>query len=124
MEIGQKVWIFDSNRRSYEDDKGNKTIAPWYRGCFVEKYILGETKQSWVVGYEESDINSKRNIKVSKKTLTYQGSFGLDGKLYLSEEIINQTCWINDNRYEISEKVRKCEDYNKLKQIEEILNSL
>jgi len=71
MQIGDKVWIFDGNRRIYEDDKGNKTQNPWYRGHFVEKYIIGETKQSWIVGYKGNDIDSKTNFKANKKTLIY-----------------------------------------------------
>ena len=51
MQTGDKVWIFDSNNREYKDDKGNQLDRCWYRGHFVEKYIIGETKQSWIVGY-------------------------------------------------------------------------
>ena len=39
MKIGDKVWIFDSNHRIYEDENGNRTVSPWFRGYFIEKYI-------------------------------------------------------------------------------------
>jgi len=120
MEIGDKVWIFDGNTRRYTDDQGNKTIGAWYRGHFVEKYIIGETKQSWIIGWKGSTPDN-RDIKVNKKTLSYPRQIALDGHLYVSEEEVDQVCWINDNQHSLSERVRQC-DYFKLKEIEEILN--
>lgn len=32
MQIGDKVWIFDSNKRIYEDEQGNKSNTCLYRG--------------------------------------------------------------------------------------------
>lgn len=118
LKVGDKIWIFDGNTRYYEDNKGNKLDRCWYRGHFVERIISDETKQSWIIEHGK--------IKVNKKTLTYSTTnmYGKDGKLYISEEEINQVCWLNDNHYKISEMVRNCKDYNKLKQIEEILNEV
>ena len=121
MQIGDKVWIFDSNHRVYKDDKGNKLVRCWYRGYFVERYILGETNQSWIIGYENASADDRYNVKVNKKTLTYKRETPYDGILYTSEDTIDQLCWIHDNQYEIMEQVRKCNDYNKLKKIQEIL---
>jgi hypothetical protein len=125
MQIGDKVWIFDSNRRKYEDDKGNKLNRCWYRYHFIERYIIGETKQSWIVGYKDSSLADRINYKVNKKTLTYSTTnlVAHDGILYTSEEEINRKCWLNDNQYSIRERVSRCTDYEKLKKIEEILNS-
>ena len=125
MQVGDNVWIFDSNRRRYVDFKGNKLTMCWYRGHFDERYIVGETKQSWLVGYKGSLPDNRLNLKVNKKTLQYSttNTYGLDGKLYISEEEVEQTCWIHDNHYKIREKVDKCDDYEKLKKIEEIINS-
>ena len=123
MQIGDKVWIFDSNSRVYKDDKGNETRSPWYRGYFREKVILGETKQSWLVGYERGRADDKSNLKVNKNTLTYSTQHGdLNGKLYVSEEEIDRECWLNENTNNLSVKVRDCKDYNKLREIEKILN--
>jgi hypothetical protein len=123
MQIGDKVWIFDSNRRRYTDDKGNKLDRCWHRGHFAERYIIGETKQSWIVGYEGPSLDNRNNLKVNKKTLTYSitNLCGLNGKLYISEEMIDKECWIQDNHYEINELVRRCRDYDKLRKIDEIL---
>jgi len=125
MQIGDKVWIFDDNRRVYQDDKGNKTVSPWFRGHFVEKYIVGETKQSWLVGYKGNMLDDKTNIKVNKKNLTYSigNNYGRNGKLYISEEEINQKCWMEENLRIIIRKVEQCTDYEKLRKIEEILLS-
>ena len=110
MQVGDKVWIFDSNRRRYE---------------FVEKYILGETKQSWIVGYKTASIEERSNLKVNKKTLIYSttNTLSLDGRLYIYEEEIDRECWLNDNHYRIKELVGECKNYDKLKKIEEILLS-
>ena len=115
LKVGDKVWIFDSNRRVYQDDKGNKLKRCWYKGYFVEREIEGETKQSWIINYQGE-------IKVNKKTLRYKAEYGKDGKLHTSEEEIDRECWINDNHYEIKEKVGQCNDYDKLKRIELILS--
>ena len=125
MQIGDKVWIFDDNRRVYQDDKGNKTVSPWFRGHFVEKYIVGETTQSWLVGYKGNMLDDKTNIKVNKKNLTYSigNNYGRNGKLYISEEEINQKCWMEENLRIIIRKVEQCTDYEKLRKIEEILLS-
>jgi hypothetical protein len=124
MEIGDKVWIFDSNSRKYYDDKGNRTSSPWYRGYFNERYIIGETSQSWIVGYyQNASMDNRNNLKVNKKTLKYSNTnmYGLDGKLYTSEEEIKKLCWLNDNHYKISQMIERCKDYDKLKKIEKIL---
>jgi len=123
MQIGDKVWIFDSNNRVYQDDNGNQLNRCRYRGHFVEKYIVGETKQSLIIGYKGSSIENRGNLKVNKKTLTYKTMYGMDGKLYISEEEINRKCWLHDNQYRIQEKVGRCNDYDKLRKIEEILLS-
>ena len=123
MQIGNKVWIFDGNNREYVDDKGNKIQSPWYRGHFIERYIVGETKQSWVIGYKNSSMEDISNLKINKKTLTYNGTYGLDGRLYISEEEIDRKCWVHDNHYKMQDLVMRCNDYDKLKRIEEILLS-
>ena len=121
MQVGDKVWIFDNNRRYYKDDKGNKLTSSWYRGHFIELYIVGETTQSWLVGYKGENPDNRSCIKVNKKTLSYKFEYGRDGHLYTSEEEIDKNCWVNDNQYKIHEAVNYCNDYDKLKAIEEIL---
>jgi len=124
MQIGDKVWLFDSNRRVYQDDKGNTTTSPWFRGNFTERYIVGETKRSWLVGFKGNTVEDRTNIKVDKKNLTYSitNNFGFDKKLYISEEEIDRKCWINDNHRKIIRLIEQCSDYDKLLKIQEILS--
>jgi len=114
MQVGDKVWIFDGNRRIYTDPEGNKLQSPWYRGYFIEQYIIGETKVSWILG-SYLDTRIEIGNKYKKKECT--------GIIFTSEEEINKMCWVRENQYKIREKVGHCNDYNKLKQIESILVS-
>lgn len=93
------------------------------QGHFVERYILGETKQSWIIGYKNDKPEAKYNLKVNKKDMIVKGH-ALGHKLYLSEEEINQECWLNDNRHKIIQKLQYCNDYNVFKQVEKILNEV
>ena len=71
---------------------------------------------------EEMNSESRNNIKANKKTLLYKREYGTDGVIYISEDDINQKCWICDNRFTISERVSRCNSYDKLLEIENILN--
>ena len=121
MYVGDKVWIFDNNHRIYKDENGNELSSPWYRGHFVERLIIGETKASWIIGYENSKVEDKSSIKVNKKTLQYKAWNGNISTLYTCEDEIDQICWVNDNQYAISNSVSRCHDYDKLMKIKHIL---
>jgi hypothetical protein len=123
MQVGDNVWIFDSNRRVYKDDKGNETNRAWYRGHFREQFIIGETTQSWIVGDQWQSPYDRYIIKVNKKTLTYKYEYGRDGHLYTSEEEVNRKCWIEENKHRIHNDVNYCNDYDKLMKIDAILKS-
>jgi len=54
MQIGDKVWIFDSNNRVCQDDNGNKLDRCRYRGHFrndydklrkIEEILLSDNKE-------------------------------------------------------------------------------
>ena len=121
MQVGDKVWIFDGNRRIYTDPEGNKLSSPWYRGYFVERYILGETKQSWLLSAWEYEPDKKYTPEELNRRCTKYKKKDCKG-IFTSEEQITQYCWVNDNGYKIGSKVQSCRDYNILKQIEDILN--
>lgn len=112
MKIGDKVWVVDLYRRNREFG---------VRGSFVERYILGETRVSWIVGYKGWNVDHVSNIKVNKKKLTYVGQDGYMNTLYTSEEQINKHCWVQENRHKISHSVGCCYDYDTLKQIADII---
>lgn len=109
---GDRVWIFDSNRRRYDD---NKRVI--YRAHFNPVVIEDETARSWVITYQG------RRFNINKKTgeigsTTYPG---MSKVVYYSEQEIDQACWIHDNRAEITRKVSFCRDYKTLRKIEALL---
>lgn len=115
MKVGDTVWKHDRNRRVYEYDNGDKSTSPIYRKSFREMYIIGETRVSWLISYwsESSEIALKNATKIKKAEA---------GRiLFVGEEALDKHCWVHDNQYRISELVRKCSDYDTLKQIEKLL---
>jgi len=100
MQVGDKVWLFDGNRRVYKKN-GESFTAPIYEEHFYLAIIDGETSRSWLIG---------RN-KYSKKNLL---------GIYTDEQKADQI-WDHCSRYKIEEKVRHC-SINQLKQIDKILN--
>lgn len=114
MKIGDKVWIIDENRRVYVDKEGNRTSAPIFREKFVERYIIGETRVSWILGHRD-DLDLKRGDKVKKADA--------QRIIYTSEKEIDERCWIRSNQYTISEEVRRCDDFAILNQIAELLKN-
>lgn len=119
LEIGQKVWFFDRERRIYSLPDGTRlTSSPWFRGHFVEKYVVGENKVSYIFGNKPTTNPDDKRLtdRVKKSELK-------DGKnIYMSEKSVDEACWVHDNWGEINRKISNCEDYNKLTRILEILN--
>ena len=117
MKLGDKVWVFDSNIREYVDDEGKRHASPIYRKKFIECYIIGETRVSWIISHytleEAPEWAVKKGTKVKKAD---EGK-----KFWSSEEDVEKECWIFGNAYRISEKVRKCDDYDILKRIDEMI---
>ena len=97
MKIGDRVWLFDGNRRVYDKKFGS---LPIYAEHFYQATISGETSKSWIIHYD----------KFSKKTL--QGIY--------SDEQKADMIWENNNRYKIIEQIRRC-PIEILKRIDNIL---
>jgi len=112
VKIGDKVWYFDETRRVYRNDKGGITAGPLYRGKFVEKFIVGETRQSWILGYD-MDTKLDNGFKILKRNASRL--------IFDTEDAVNKVCWVESNRYKISDLVNKCNDYDKLQRIVKIL---
>jgi len=108
MKIGDKVWIKDGNHRVYE--KGSN--APIYREYFVERYIIGETTQSWILGYYEDSL-VKHGSKYKKRAELKS--------IYISLQEVNDECWRDKNCYRIAELVKRCYNVKILKDIENML---
>lgn len=106
LKIGSEVYMFDANKRVYDKDKDGQSFgSPIYRKYFFKTTIIEETSRSWIVDYWRTKINKK----------TLQG-------IWLTEEEVNEKCWIHDNQHKISEKVGLCNNFEKLKLIEKIIN--
>ncbi|MFJ8528321.1 hypothetical protein [Bacillus sp. NPDC094106] len=111
MKIGDKVWIFDNSIRVYEDENGNRSHGTNFRAKFVERYIVGETRVSWIIGYSPG-TSPDIGMKLKKKDRTF----------FISEEEVKQACWVHEHRYKIRNKLDFCKDYEKIKQIADILD--
>jgi hypothetical protein len=99
LKVGDKVWLFDQNRRVYKTDSIISS-APIFSEYFYQTTITGETSRSWIIDRE----------KFSKKTL--QGIY--------TDEMKADKIWEEENRYRIVEEVRYC-SIDKLKKIALIL---
>lgn len=101
IKIGDKVWLFDINRRVYSKD-GGIGRAPIYSEHFYEAIISGETKRSWIVNGKKFDKKDCRGLYTNKQ----------------KEDAI----WANENRRKIVRKVEIC-NVSLLRRIQEILIS-
>ncbi|MFA5040036.1 MAG: hypothetical protein WC464_00180 [Bdellovibrionales bacterium] len=96
-----KCWVFDSNRRKYDD---NNRSSPIWRYHWRETKIVGETSKSWITEYKE---------KIPKKN---------PKGVVFSEQELDDAEYVHNNSYKISQRVFYANDYKTLKNIEEILN--
>jgi hypothetical protein len=113
MKVGMKVWMFDPNHRVYVDDNGVRHTSPIYRKHFVEYYIIGETRVSWILS-RSKDGDVKKGVKIKKSEA--------DTLIFISEEELDKHCWVVENKYKIARAVETCSDYNIMKKIAEMLN--
>ncbi len=107
MKIGDKVWLFDTNRRIYpKDNRGMGAAvmgAPIFSEHFYQVTIDGETSRSWLIGRE----------KFSKK----------DPLGIYTDEQKEDKIWDHVNRYKIIDKIKNC-SVSKLKQINSIIDEV
>lgn len=89
--VGSTIWMFDSNRRVYDKNKGGNPI---YREHWRPAKITGETSRSW--------ITDRWGQKVLKRGPHPGAAF--------TQEEVDDDVFINDNRYTISDAVRRCRD--------------
>lgn len=105
MKVGDTIWFFDQNRRVYAP---GTTSPPIWRAHWAPIKVIGETSKSWLIGYEH------RPTKLPKSQTTWTG-------YALSEEEIDKAEWVYKNRFVIEKKVGYLNDYDKLKQVAEII---
>ena len=102
ISIGSKLWMFDHNRRRY-----NEKRECIFREHFFEVEIIGETSRSWLIG-------SYRPLKIPKAS-----PWGA-GKLYTAK-MVEDSIYENEHKYKISELIRYKATVAQLRQIAEIL---
>lgn len=112
--IGQTVWRFDSNHRVYTKPypgckwSGSVLI---YREHWRPCVVVGETSRSWLVGIR---LGGNAHWKVPKR--------GPHPGFALSEQEVDDDCWLNQHRLAISQAVLYLRDATKLRQIADIIN--
>lgn len=103
LKVGDKVWQYDVNRRTYARDEHGKAYGgPIYRESWYAYQIVDETSKSFVLS---------NGNKLPKR-----------GTYVTSEEELDQQVFVHENGYKIAEKVRYCHDYKTLKEVERLVN--
>ena len=100
MKVGDKIWVFDYNRRVYPKDGGIGRRAI-YSEHFIQRTIEAETSRSWIVcgnKYPKADPRG----------------------LYTDEEKADNI-WENDNRRRIVLDVERCSG-KVLREIDSLIN--
>lgn len=92
LRVGDILFNFDGNRRSYDPGFGG---APIYEKHFRQETIVDETKVSWVVG--------PGKVKVNKKTLESACHYGDRG--YFTKAGMDADIWLHDHKHKIIREV-------------------
>jgi hypothetical protein len=87
LQVGCTVWRLCPNRRVYSERVGG---APIFRGYFEPRVISGQTRLSWILD---------DGTKVPKR--------GADRNVYLSEKAVEDEIWIQMNRENIVDAIRR-----------------
>jgi hypothetical protein len=102
------VWIFDINRRVYAPKELGRLYSsgpPIWREHWRKCAITGETKRSWITEWGR---------KIPKT--------GHDPRsVCFSEEEIDRMAWIVDNRHRLARYIESITDFDKMKQVAEIV---
>jgi hypothetical protein len=99
MKVGDKVWLFDYNRRRYESGKGG---GPIFAEHFYEAKIDGETSRSWMIGRQKFPKLNPRGI--------------------YNDEQKADMIWEHENRFKLRHKLDVC-SINSLRKIDAIFRS-
>lgn len=113
LKVGDKVFMFDGNRRRYDKDKN---IV--FRYHFDEAEIISETRNSWIVKYWGEH-------KVNKKTgeFNHGGMVALKGRIFNADEVEDE-CWLDENRMKIANRIimSKIEDIEMLRAVKDVMD--
>jgi hypothetical protein len=110
--IGQKVWVLDVHNSLVFRHTRN------YDDATKEMKVVGETKKTWLIGYEPGKIPGAY-INVEK-----DGGRVLRGdgrEVFFSKQALLDAIWLKENRHKISDAVRECRDVEAMKHIAALL---
>ena len=110
MKVGDKVYTYNENRRVYPEDK-TISSGPIYREHFELKEIVGETTQSWIVGYPGWSADSRACSKHKKKA---------DHPSLFSKAEVEEEVYMHDHAYKIANLVHHA-NYKTLKAIANLI---
>lgn len=117
MNIGDKLYTYDTNRRRFVDDEGQPARYANPRSYWQEHTITGETAGMWL-------LDDKEEYKVNKRTLKVTARFrsmALDALAYTPEQKADRE-WRDLNYARILDAVRVA-DVAQLRAIAAILDA-
>ena len=101
LKVGDTVYEFNINNRSNIEH-------------FREVTITGETKSCFIIDNGAYQFN--------KKTMIQSPKIRTCNRHYYTKQGMEDSIWIKHNRYNLSEKVLRCNNIQILKQIQELLD--
>jgi hypothetical protein len=118
IKIGDVFFMFDSNRRVYAKDANGRSIGgPLFRGHFYPVEVYGETSRSWLVGRPGRPALSEWLRPELAAKVPKAKPFP---PLYTAEDV-DRAVWVRENGHRLAERVSYVKDYDKLRQIAEIV---
>lgn len=113
--------MFDENRRVYPKQTLQKgqiwpSGRPIWREHWRPMQVIGETRVSWLVGFENSTLVQHKLPKTAVK----DGACPRDWAL--SEAHLDDLEWAEENRARLVEAVSRCRDARVLRAVDELLS--
>lgn len=92
LAVGSTVWVFDGNRRSYDEQRRVIRARQW-----VEYVIIGENRASWLLGLQGSTYV---HYKVDKATNQIRGEslFGVQREIATTKQEVDDDLWAHKHR--------------------------
>lgn len=118
--VGSRIWVLDPNRRRYSRPepgqlwRGSKLI---FRASWVEWFIVGANRVSWLLARSKQGEASRRVAKVDFDDSTWRSVQG-----YAATELeLEDRVWLCDNTEQLVDCVRKCRDARILRQVADLV---
>lgn len=102
IHIGSVGWFCEGERRIYRRTKDGHTNGPLLRGKWRKCYVVGETKNAWLVSTlpDQKLSDLKGCIKVSK------AAEGRSAVKFNGAEV-ELAIWVEENRYRIGQRINQ-----------------